>query len=161
MKGIILEIYTPTYNHFCFKSKLNRVYIVSFFMCMYTNLAGDIAFFPLNNADTSRNGTASSAVEKRKEPHNGMLPFYNPSFNFPSILLFCLQLSYNWQHFKPLLYLWVFKTIYTWRTSKKKKKMQICHFSTKSSKTWLRNTEVVHSKQLARIAKMIFVNFLC
>ena len=93
LKGIIMEIYTTTYNHFCLKSKLNRLYIVSLFMCVYKNLAGHIAFFPLNNADTSRNGTASSASEKRKGPHNGILPFYNPSFIFPSILLFCLQLS--------------------------------------------------------------------
>ena len=45
LKGIIMEIYTATYNHFCLKSKLNRVYIVSFFMCIYTNLVGHIAFF--------------------------------------------------------------------------------------------------------------------
>ena len=45
LKGIIMEIYTTTYNHFCLKSKLNRVYIVSLFMCVYKNLAGHIAFF--------------------------------------------------------------------------------------------------------------------
>ena len=43
-------------------------------------------------------------------------------------------------------------------TNYKFKKMQICHFFTKSSKTWLRNSKVVHSKQLARIAKVIFDN---
>ena len=45
LKGIIMEINTTTYNHFCLKNKLNRVYIVSFFMCMCTNLAGHIVSF--------------------------------------------------------------------------------------------------------------------
>ena len=36
--------------------------------------------------------------------------------------------------------------------------MQICHFFT--SKTWLEHW-VLHSKQLATIAKMLFVTFVC
>ena len=65
LKGIILEIYTTTYNHFCLKVKPCR-YFLLFYVFIYKFGRSYCFFFvPLNNADTSRNGTASSAVEKR------------------------------------------------------------------------------------------------
>ena len=97
-----------------------------------------------------------------KGRHKGTLPFYNPPFIslglFPSILLFGLPLSNNWQQFKtPVVFLGVYRRVYPRRTSKKV--ILICRFVTFSLLKLGCNTKVVHSKQLGRTANMTFVNF--
>ena len=121
-------------------------------------------FLPVNNVDTSCNGTAASAAAPRKgvtwaRCHFTTHPFISVGL-FPSILLFGLQLSYNWQQFKtPVTFLGVYRCVYPRHTSKKV--ILICRFVTFSLLKLGWNTKVMHSKQLARIAKILFVNFLC
>ena len=77
---------------------------------------------------------------------------------FPSILLFGLQSSINWQQFKtPVIFLGVDRRVYPRHTSKKV--ILICRFVPFSLLKLGWNTKVVHSKQLGRTAKMIFLKF--
>ena len=118
--------------------------------------------FPISNVDTSCNGTASSAAAPRKGVTRARCHFTTHPFIslglFPSILLFGLQLSNNWQQFKtPVIFFGVYRRVYPRHTSKKL--ILICRFVTFSLLKLGCNTKVVHSKQLARTANMIFVNF--
>ena len=77
---------------------------------------------------------------------------------FPSILMFGLQLAYNWQLFKtPVTFLGVYRRVYPRHTSEKV--ILICRFVTFSLLKLGCNTKLVHSKQLARTANMIFNSF--
>ena len=116
----------------------------------------------MNNVDTSCNGTASGGAAPRKGVTGARCHFTtNPFISvglFPSILLFGLHLAYSWQLFKtPVIFLGVYRRVYPRHTSKEV--ILICRFVTFSLLKLGCNTKVVHSKQLARTANMIFVNF--
>ena len=121
-------------------------------------------FFPVNNVDTSCNGAPSRAAAPPKGVTRARRYFTtHPLISvgpFPSILLFGLQSSFNWQQFEtPVIFLGVYRRVYPRHTSKKV--ILICRFVPFSLLKLGWNTKVVHSKQLARIAKMLFFNFLC
>ena len=150
-------------DHWCLKSKLT-LFILFRFPCVYDVRKSYTFFFPVNNVDTSCNGTPSRAAAPPKGVTRARRYFTtHPLISvglFPSILLFGLQSSFNWQQFEtPVIFLGVYRRVYPRHTSKKV--ILVCRFVPFSLLKLGWNTNVVHSKQLARIAKMLFFNFLC
>ena len=121
-----------------------------------------LCFFPVNSVDTSCNGTPSRAAAKPKGVTRARRYFTtHPLISvglFPSILLFGLQSSFNWQQFEtPVIFLGVYRRVYPRHTSKNV--ILICRFVPFSLLKLGWNTKVVHNKQLGRTAKMIFLKF--
>ena len=114
-----------------------------------------VFFFPVNTVAASCNGTASSAVVLRKGVTRARCHFITHPFIsvaiFPSILLFSVQLSYNWQQFKTLvIFLGVYRRVYPRHTSKKV--IIICEFVTFSLKLgW--NIEVCIANNLSELLR--------
>ena len=112
LKGIIVEIYTTL----ALKKKVNHVYIVSFFMCIWHVQV--TSFFRVNNVNSRCNGTASSAVTSRKGVTRARChPLINPGIFFLAFYCFACNYYTSGSNLK-YLFMGVYRRVYPRHTSK-------------------------------------------